>query len=137
VWSSNIVNGSNVILNTELMRILDCSDLFVDILVPEVDYQEIYPGLTAEVRLLGGGEAFKGVVLSVRGSSAVAEKDTLAANQPETTKRNDRIRVGLAPSALNTDYANFCQVGRSVQVRLPKPNIRIWNWVESLWFSIS
>ncbi|MGO7315951.1 HlyD family secretion protein [Rhizobium ruizarguesonis] len=137
VWSSNIVNGSNVILNTELMRILDCSDLFVDILVPEVDYQEIYPGLTAEVRLLGGGEAFKGVVLSVRGSSAVAEKDTLAANQPETAKRNDRIRVGLAPSALNTDYANFCQVGRSVQVRLPKPNIRIWNWVESLWFSIS
>ncbi len=45
VWSSNIVNGSNVILNTELMRILDCSDLFVDILVPEVDYQEIYPAL--------------------------------------------------------------------------------------------
>ncbi|MGO7423250.1 hemolysin D, partial [Rhizobium ruizarguesonis] len=45
--------------------------------------------------------------------------------------------VGLAPSALNTDYANFCQVGRSVQVRLPKSNIRIWNWVESLWFSIS
>ncbi|MGO8572726.1 hemolysin D, partial [Rhizobium ruizarguesonis] len=83
---------------------------------------------------LGGGEAFKGVVLSVRGSSAVAEKDTLAANQPETAKRNYRIRVGLAPSALNTDYANFCQVGRSFQVRLPKPNIRIWNWIESLWF---
>ncbi|SCW49164.1 Multidrug resistance efflux pump [Rhizobium mongolense subsp. loessense] len=137
VWSSNVVNGSNVILNNELMRILDCSDLFVDILVPEVDYQEIYPGLTAEVRLLGAGDVFKGVVLSVRGSAAVAEKDTLAANQPETTKRNDRIRVGLAPSALNTDFANFCQVGRSVQVRLPKPDIRIWNWVEGLWFSIS
>ncbi|UWU17041.1 HlyD family efflux transporter periplasmic adaptor subunit (plasmid) [Rhizobium sullae] len=137
VWSSNVVNGSNVILNNELMRILDCSDLFVDILVPEVDYQEIYPGLAAEARVLGAGDVFKGVVLSVRGSAAVAEKDTLAANQPETTKRNDRIRVGLAPSALNTDFANFCQVGRSVQVRLPKPNIRIWNWVEGLWFSIS
>jgi multidrug resistance efflux pump len=136
MWSSNIVNGSNVILNNELMRILDCRELFVDILVPEVDYSDIYPGREAQVRLFGQSNVFKGLVVSVRGSSAIAEKDGLAANQPETTERNARIRVGLASSDLNTDFANFCQVGRSVQVRLAKRNVWIADWVERLWFSI-
>ena len=75
VWSRNIVNGSNVVLNNELMRILDCRELFVDILVPEVDYDEIYPGLAAQVRLLGRSDIFKGSVVSVKGSSAAAETD--------------------------------------------------------------
>jgi multidrug resistance efflux pump len=136
MWSSNIVNGSNVILNNELVRILDCRELFVDILVPEVDYRDIYPGREAQVRLIGQSNVFMGSVLSVRGSSAVAEKDSLAANQPETTERNARIRVGLASSDLNTDFANFCQVGRSVQVRLAKRDVWIGDWVERLWFSI-
>ncbi|MDQ0561991.1 multidrug resistance efflux pump [Rhizobium mesoamericanum] len=137
VWSSNIVNGSNVLLNNELMRVLDCRELFVDILVPEVDYDEIYVGRTAEVRLFGRGDVFKAVVLSVRGSSAIIEKDAFAANQPVTTARSARIRLSLAPSSLNTDFANFCQVGRSVQVRLSKHDVGIKKWIESLWFSIS
>jgi multidrug resistance efflux pump len=136
MWSSTIVNGSNVILNNELMRILDCRELFVDILVPEVDYSDIYPGREAQVRLFGQSNVFKGLVVSVRGSSAIAEKDGLAANQPETSERNARIRIGLASSAFNTDFANFCQVGRSVQVRLAKRNVWIADWVERLWFSI-
>jgi multidrug resistance efflux pump len=137
VWRSSVINGSNVILNNELMRILDCRELFVDILVPEIDYDEIFPGREAQIRLLGRGDVLKGTVLSVRGSAAVVEEDALAANLPATKERNARIRVGLSPSALNTDSANFCQVGRSVQVRFAKRNIQWTRWLESLWFSIS
>ncbi len=79
-----------------MMRILDCRELFVDILVPEVDYDEIYPGREAEVRLFGRGDVFRGRVQAVKGSSAVVEKDSLAANEPETEERNARIRVTLA-----------------------------------------
>ncbi|GEC31930.1 hemolysin D [Sinorhizobium fredii USDA 205] len=136
VWSRNIVGGSNVILNNEMMRILDCRELFVDILVPEVDYDEIYPGREAEVRLFGRAEVFKGRVQAVKGSSAVVEKDSLAANEPQTNERNARIRVALTPSALNTDSANFCQVGRTAQVRFSKRNIRLTQWFESLWFNL-
>lgn len=136
VWSRNIVGGSNVILNNEMMRVLDCRELFVDILVPEVDYDEIYPGREAEVRLFGRAEVFKGQVQSVKGSSAVVEKDLLAANEPETDERNARIRIRLAPSALNTDFANFCQVGRTAQVRISKRAVRLSQWIESLWFSL-
>lgn len=137
VWSSNIGSGSNVILNNEMMRVLDCRELYVDILVPEIDYDEIYPGREAEVRLFGSSEVFKGEVQSVKGSAAVVEKDVLAAEEPEAdNERNARIRILLAPSALNTDLANFCQVGRTAQVRISKRAIRLSQWIESLWFSL-
>jgi multidrug resistance efflux pump len=136
VWSRNIVGGSNVVLNNELMRILDCRELFVDILVPEVDYDEIYPGREAEVRLFGRSEVFRGRVQAVKGSSAVVEKDSLAANEPETKERNARIRILLATSGINTDFASFCQVGRSAQVRISKQRMRLGQWIESLWFRL-
>ncbi|MBB3289304.1 multidrug resistance efflux pump [Rhizobium sp. BK347] len=136
VWSRSVVNGSNVVLNNELMRILDCRELFVDILVPEVDYDEIYPGLTAQVRLLGRSDVFKGTVTSVKGSSAAMETDSFAASLPISSQRNARIRVRLEPSVMNADFENFCQVGRTVQVRFPKRGIGLSNWVKNLWFSI-
>ncbi|OWV84377.1 hemolysin D [Rhizobium sp. R635] len=136
VWSRSIVDGSNVVLNNELMRLLDCRELFVDILVPEVDYDQIYPGLAAQVRLFGRSDVFKGTVISVRGSSAAVETDSFAASLPPSTQRNARIRVRLDPSFMNDDFANFCQVGRSVQVRFSKHRIDVSNWVKKLWFSI-
>ncbi|MBW9056218.1 HlyD family secretion protein [Rhizobium mesosinicum] len=136
VWSRSIVNGSNVVLNNELMRLLDCRELFVDILVPEVDYDDIYPELAAQVRLFGRSDVFKGTVISVRGSSAAVETDSFAASLPPSTQRNARIRVRLDPSFMNGDFANFCQVGRTVQVRFSKHGINLSNWVKNLWFSI-
>lgn len=136
VWSRSIVNGSNVVLNNELVRLLDCRELFVDILVPEVNYDEIYPGLVAQVRLFGRSDIFQGTVVSVRGSSASVETDSFAASLPPSTQRNARIRVHLDPSFMNGDFANFCQVGRTVQVRFSKRGINVSNWVKSLWFSI-
>ncbi|MGY5810977.1 HlyD family secretion protein [Rhizobium sp. LEGMi198b] len=136
IWSRTIVNGSNVVLNNELMRLLDCRELFVDILVPEVDYDEIYPGLTAQVRLFGRTDVFDGTVVSVKGSSAAVESDSFAASLPASSQRNARIRVRLEPSFMNDDFANFCQVGRTVQVRFPKHGIGLTNWVKNLWFSI-
>ncbi|WP_064713335.1 HlyD family secretion protein [Rhizobium bangladeshense] len=136
VWTRSIVDGSNVVLNDELMRLLDCRELFVDILVPEVNYDEIYPGLIAQVRLFGRSDVFKGTVISARGSSASVETDSFAASLPPSTERNARIRVRLDPSFMNGDFANSCQVGRTVQVRFSKHGIDVSNWVKSLWFSI-
>ncbi|WP_445503252.1 HlyD family secretion protein [Microvirga sp. G4-2] len=137
VWRNNVVSGSNVVVGNELTRLLDCSDLFVDILVPEVNYDEIYPGRDAEVRLLGRGDSIPGKVLSVRGNAAVVEETTLAAAQPKAEGRNARIRVALEPTDLNTDFQNFCHVGRSVQVRFETRSIPWRQWVSSIWFSIS
>jgi multidrug resistance efflux pump len=137
IWRNNVVEGSNVIAGNELVQILDCRDLFVDILVSEVDYDEIYPGRNAQIRLLGRSDAIDGQVLAVRGSAAVVEDVILAAKLPQSRGKDARIRVALPESALNTDYANFCQVGRSVQVRFRTRSLPIVRWFKALWFSIT
>jgi multidrug resistance efflux pump len=137
VWRNNVVSGSNVVLGNELVRLLDCRDLFVDILVPEIDYDEIYPGRIAEVRLLGRSVTVPAEVLSVRGSAATVEEVTLAAVPRAAKGRNARIRLALQASDLNIDFANYCQVGRSVQVRFESRSLPLRRWMSSLWFSIS
>lgn len=137
IWRNNVVEGSSVIAGHELVQVLDCRDLFVDILVSEVDYDEIYPGRRAQIRLLGRSAALDGEVLSVRGSAALVEDVVLAAKLPQGSGKNARIRVGLPESALNSDYANFCQVGRSVHVRFKIRSLPIVNWLRALWFSIT
>jgi multidrug resistance efflux pump len=144
IWRNNVVAGSNVLVGNELMRLLDCRDLFVDILVAEVNYDEIKPGDPADVRLLGTSQLIGGHVVSVRGSAAMVEDVVLAASPPKSQGKNARIRVALDPNDMQADYANFCQVGRTVQVRFARAGSSLQatvnpvvNWVKSLWFSIS
>jgi multidrug resistance efflux pump len=137
IWRTNVVEGSNVIPGMELLQILDCRDLFVDILVPEVAYDEIYPGRDAEIRLLGRSASLEGQVTSVRGSAAVVDDVASAAKLPERRSREARIRVRIPESELQTDFANFCQVGRSVQVRFKSRSFPLQRWLYSLWFSIT
>lgn len=137
IWRNNVVEGSSVIAGHELVQVLDCRDLFVDILVSEVNYDEIYPERHAQIRLLGRAASLDGRVLSVRGSAALVEDVVHAAKLPQGSGKNARIRVGLPESALNSDYANFCQVGRSVQVRFKTRSLPIVQWLRALWFSIS
>jgi multidrug resistance efflux pump len=137
IWRNNVVEGSHVIAGNEPLQVLDCRDLFVDILVSEVDYDEIYPGRDAQIRLLGRSDSLDGQVLSVRGSAAVIEDAALAAKLPQSRGKDARIRVGVAESVLNTDYPNFCQVGRSVQVRFKTRSLPYVRWIKALWFSVT
>lgn len=136
IWRNNVVEGSNVVAGTELTRILDCRQLFVDIVVDEVNYDDIYPGLDADVRLYGRAGAIPAKVMFVRGSRATTEDTTLAAQLPHGTEKYAWVRLGLAPSEINDDYQNFCQIGRSVVVRFAKRTFPLKRWLWSLWFSI-
>ncbi|WP_137045073.1 HlyD family efflux transporter periplasmic adaptor subunit [Pseudolabrys sp. FHR47] len=137
VWRNFVATGSNVTVGQELVNILDCRDLFVEILVHEVDYDDIYPGRDAEVRLLGRSDSIPGRVAFVRGSRADFEDRILAASLPRTEGKYAKIRIELVPSDLNTDYRNFCQVGRTVHVRFRRRSVPLLRWLRSLWFSIS
>jgi multidrug resistance efflux pump len=137
VWRNDVVVGTNVVVGQGMMRILDCRDLFVDILVSEANYDEIKPGRDAEIRLLGRSDSLMGQVISVRGSGAVVDETILAATPPEGGRRNARIRVAFQNSDLEKDYTNFCQVGRSAQVRFATRNFPLKRWISALWFSIS
>lgn len=136
IWRDSVVEGSNVLAGTELVRVLDCRELFVDIVVDEVNYDDIYPGLDADVRLYGRAGAIPAKVMFVRGSRATTEDKTLAAQLPHGTEKYAWVRLRLARSELNTDYRNFCQIGRSVIVRFAKRTYPLKRWLWGLWFSI-
>jgi len=137
IWRNSVVEGSNVIAGNELLRVLDCGDLFVDILLSEVDFDTIAPGTEAEIRLLGRSEVLKGKVSSVRGNAAVTDQVTLAATPPKSRGNSAQIRIDLPPSSLQTDYQNFCQVGRTVQVRFASHSFPLKRWLNWLWFSVT
>lgn len=137
IWRNYVVAGSNVVVGTELLNLLNCRDLFVDIIVHEVNYDDIYPGRESQVRLYGRDEAISGRVAFVRGSRADFEDKILAASLPRTEGKYAKIRVDLLPSEMNTDYQNFCQVGRSAQVRFRTRGVWFLHWLRRLWFSIS
>ena len=62
---------------------------------------------------------------------------TLAAIPPKSRGDNAQIRIALPPSPLQIDYPNFCQVGRSAEVRFEGRFFPLGRWLKSLWFSIS
>lgn len=136
IWRNSVVEGSNVVVGAELTRILDCRQLFVDIVVDEVNYDDVYPDLDADVRLYGRADLIPAKVLFVRGSRATTEDQTLAARLPHGTEKYAWVRLGLAPSEINKDFQNFCQVGRSAIVRFAKRSFPLKRWLWSLWFSI-
>jgi hypothetical protein len=61
----------------------------------------------------------------------------LAAKPPQARGKDARIRVSILDTNLQSDYANFCQVGRSVQVRFKSRNFPLKHWFYALWFSIT
>ena len=71
-----------------------------------------------------------------RSSLRCTPKDELRPIASETDERDARIRVQLLPSALNTDFGNFCQVGRAAQVRISKHNLQLTQWIKGLWFNL-
>lgn len=135
IWSNDVVQGANVDIGQELMRILDCRDIFVDILVTSVD-DEITPGQEVEIRIFGRDDIIRGNIQFVLGSASNLKNIDLAAELPKGKGRNTQIRVAFSDKSIQSDYNNFCQVGRRSQVRIHTNNIHVTRWIKSLWYSI-
>jgi multidrug resistance efflux pump len=135
IWSNDVVQGANIATGQELMRVLDCREIFVDILVTSVD-DEIIPGQKVEIRVFGRDKIVPGTVLFVLGSASNLKSTDLAADLPRGEGKNTQIRVSFNDKNIQTDYNNFCQVGRRAQVRIHTNNIHFVRWIKSLWYSI-
>ncbi|CAA7621921.1 HlyD family secretion protein [Magnetospirillum sp. SS-4] len=115
VWRSFVTPGTDVVIGTELMEVLDCSNLFLDVSLAERHFDSIRPGNVAEVRLIGSDDVVEGVVKSVRGAASVTDDRHLAARLPGRKDRELQVIITL-PKTVGTNAANFCQVGRSAKV---------------------
>lgn len=122
LWRKFSANGSEVVAGGLLAQLIDCSDAFLDVAVPESQLHHMWPGTTVQYRLLGSSSWLKGQVRATRGSAHNGADQTLAAQlQPE--RREGRVLVDIQPQDLPQPEAHLCYAGRVVDVKIP----RQWN----------
>lgn len=118
VWRLPVASGSDVTVGEPVARLLDCSDLFVEVHIDERDAVAARPGGEVDVVLTGGGPTVTGRVATVRGGAAAFENGSLAATVGERhTRRTVAVVVRLDAAALAAEEAAFCHVGRSATVQ--------------------
>jgi hypothetical protein len=119
VWSAPASPGATVSEGQTLLDLAACENRFVDVELPERDFEQIIPGAPAFVRLMGNSNWKQGRVLQVRGSSAYSDDRLLAAQirRSDQNPNSITVEVGLPNDDVRTDRNNFCNIGRLAEVR--------------------
>lgn len=133
VWRKIVHKGATVAPNERVISLLDCSNLILHVPLGERHFEDVRPGDTARVLLIGSSEEFTARVISLRGMGANRREELLAAELPPLG--GDQFLVTLTIDGRDlTDRANrFCHVGRNAEVRFRhKSNFLGWFLA---WFS--
>jgi len=117
VWSMPASPGSVVSQGQTVLDLADCDRRFVAVELPEREFEEIKPGDTAAVRLIGGDKWREGVVRQVRGSAARGDDRLLAARVPAAARGNITVEVSLPPEVSKPGERSYCDIGRLAEVR--------------------
>ncbi|MFO1153315.1 MAG: HlyD family efflux transporter periplasmic adaptor subunit [Rhodospirillales bacterium] len=121
VWQRSVVRGNDVVIGAELLQLLDCHDVFLEVMLDQAHFDAVRPGNPATVRLIGSSGKIEGVVRTMRGN-AVSARDTHAVAHPGD-KRDGQFSVTLMVDrdALRAEAGTFCGVGRSARVWFETP----------------
>jgi multidrug resistance efflux pump len=121
VWQRSVAKGTDVVVGGELLQLLDCDDLFLEVMLDQRHFDAVRPGQRTSVRLIGSDTPLDGVVRTVRGN-ATSARDTLAVARPgEQHQRELAVTVAVNPQQLAGVTGTFCSVGRSARVSFDTP----------------
>lgn len=125
VWRAAPKSGSEVAVGDTLVEIVDCGRRFLEVSLPERYFEQIRPGDVAPVQLKGSASTLTATVSAVGGSSVRLSDTSFAANRPQETGGAAQILLDLPPAASdeNRETSNFCNVGRTAEVRFPRANV--------------
>ena len=133
VWHKPLTEGSTVVIGNELIVMLDCSKIFLEVMLSEVQFDHIKAGQVIKYRLFGDVNFHKGTIVALRGAETKMDEKNKAASLKKDEKREFRIWIKINPEDLDLKPENFYQVGRHIEVRLPKKYsitrelVRFWN----------
>jgi multidrug resistance efflux pump len=131
VWRMPSIEGSTIVIDSELVILLDCESVFLDVTVSESQFSNVKPGDEIRYQLMGGTAQYVGTVFALRGSGSVQGDLNLAASVSKDSKREFRIWIHADPADLGLTPQTFFQIGRRVVVKIP----RKWNALNFLnWF---
>lgn len=120
IWRMPAIETSSIVIDSELLVLLNCSSVFLDFVVSETQFSDIEAGSAIQYRLLGESQYHTGKVFALRGSGSDLNDHSIAAVLNKDAKRDFHVWVELDPSDLDFKAENFFQVGRRVQVKIPR-----------------
>jgi multidrug resistance efflux pump len=122
VWSVPASPGTTVSESQILLDLADCEHRFVEVELPERDFERIKHGAPAFIRLIGSSEWTQGQILQARGSAASPDDRLIAARvqRPDQNLKSITVEVDLPSDDSQTSRENFCNIGRLAEVRFQR-----------------
>ena len=133
IWQKPLTEGSTVVIGNELIVLLDCSSVFLEVMLSGSQFDNVKAGQEVKYRLYGDVGFYKGTIVALRGGETNVDEKNKAAILKKDEKKEFRIWIKINPKDLDLNPENFYQVGRHVEVRLPrkysiiKELTRFWN----------
>jgi len=125
IWRRMATELATVTKNNDLAKILDCSDIRIEVPVDESLSDRMEIGAVVSVRLQGSPETFEGIISGVIGTRAVSPELEYAALPPLLKKDEVLLVVNIPDSGFEDRPETFCNVGRRAEVSIPS---RLHSW---------
>ncbi len=125
VWRRIAAELATVTKNNDRAKILDCSDIRIEVPVDESLSDRVLIGATVSVRLQGSPEVYEGIVSGVIGTRAVTPELEYAALPPLLKKDEVLLVVQVPDAGFENRPETFCNVGRRAEVSIPS---RLNSW---------
>jgi multidrug resistance efflux pump len=132
VWRQPVTAGSSITRQTDLLHLLDCSEIFVDALVNGKYFGAIHPGDPVVIKLIGSHAEVPGSVKDVLGQVALGDDHSLAAEVPKPEKQEIHVIVSFTDGPERTGNFHSYHIGQPVEIRFAKNSSlfkRFWDLV--------
>jgi multidrug resistance efflux pump len=116
VWRPLVAQGSTVAQNAALMTLIDCSELYATATFSGRQFDDLHPGRTATVHILGTDHNYPATIVDSRAVGGTEVEERFAASLP---KLGDRQILAVLKIDNPAAFAEkqYCDVGRRVEVR--------------------
>jgi multidrug resistance efflux pump len=119
VWNLRVTSGAVVTRDMPLAEVVDCNSAYVEAVVPDTHYDDLRIGEHVDVKLRGNDQMLTGTIRSVRGQSAIVDRNALAASL--NPRHNDSLTVTVEIDRRDLQQVSngVCAIGRSAKVVFP------------------
>lgn len=109
--------NTHIDVNSPLVEIADCSNLYMHVTLPESYYNKVSVGQKVSIRLNGDSHKISGEVVSMRGGSIDPKTAELLVGDPGVRRTMEmEVIVKIDADQLSTVNGNFCHLGRNGEV---------------------
>jgi multidrug resistance efflux pump len=119
LWRHFITSGSPVAPRTELLQIANASTAFVNAAVSEKFADQLQPGDSVSIHLVGSDLEVAGKIRYIVGDAVAREDRTLAAELPRAGNHELHAIIDFDTTASSADHRDQFHIGQRVEVEFP------------------